>query len=491
METHADVQVREITTTTHVSNSSYTVTGTVSQKPEQDRIHDNVISVVYDHHQEHNELIVESENTQLTLIVVTEETDEPKLNLGNLIDQNGSTTQNTTLTYPNTLDMDVVFDNVTAAVSFPAETTMTGPPDWDGVINLPVFTEMTNVTVNDPDNTVTSVLTIGLDDNIIGFDKPVSITFDGKAGQLVGFMRGDEQTMIDITCNANDPVAVSQQLAGSGECKIDSGADLVVWTYHFTEFFTISTPKPTVTFIPRADPPETPAADPPEEPTIIETPSRTGSGGSNSGGGGGILIGTTSNAGPFAELDFEANGVPTGQPLRLEIGDSLTIHPRIMPEDYEPNIYKMDVSFHNGTMLSAWVQYSIGSIVSSCEGAVSESYRLYACDNASILSNAGPSYAGRQGDSTMLFDSITIPFDGEFSGRMGVELVDTRGLMLHDDSYAIDMIPLQTDDSGQTVVQPDIVNVEPVLVNVTAAGEDLAPNISPEPETSTDPGHNP
>ena len=488
--THAPIEIRDITTSTQVSSSSSTIIGTVSLKPEQNRIQDDVLTVVYDHHQEHNELIVESVDTLLSRIVVTEETEDPKLNLESLVDETSNVNQNTTLTYPNTLDIDVVFNNITATISFTSETKMTGPVWWDGVINLPVFTETMNVTVHD-DNTVTSVLTVGLDENIIEFNKPVSIIFDGKAGQLVGYMRGETQTMIGTLCEANDPVTVSGQLNGSGECKIDSGADLVVWTYHFTEFFTISTPvlNPIIT-TPLTIIPSGPPAIIEDLPISGENSGggggNNGGGGSSRGGGGGILVGTNPNTGLSVELDFESNGTPTNPPLRMEPGDTLTIRPRIMSEDYDTNIYKMDVSFNNGTVLpSTWIQYSVIPIASACDGTVIESYRIYACDNASILSLTGLSYTERQGVVTTLFDNLKVQFDDTFSGHMEVDLIDTRGIILHSGTYAIDVTRPQIDEqtsTEQVVEQIDMesIPVEPTTETVLVPA--LASDIIHDPE---------
>jgi len=114
-----------------------------------------------------------------------------------------------------------------------------GDADWDGVILLPTFKETS--TVDAGTNTVTSVIEIGLADKELTFDKPVRLAFEGKAGEQVSFERNGISTLISIICDEDLEASVTAQLGGTGECTITVGADQVVWTFHFTTFFT-STP---------------------------------------------------------------------------------------------------------------------------------------------------------------------------------------------------------------------------------------------------------
>ena len=287
-----------------------TITSYEPVKFKQNAIPNNVFEIVYDHMLEHNELIVTSNETALTKIVVREETNDPKINLKNLIEAQSD--QNVTATFPNNLEMNVVFDGISADLHLKNDTEITGPPDWDGVVNLPVFTVVNVPTVQDPDTAqeITSVLHVGLDEDMLVFDKPVSITFGERAAQDVFFREGggQEQVLIHTTCDANDEASVSAQLNGIGECRIDVGVDLIVWTYHFTDFITVGhlpldlvPPEPSVDPddppIPGTppDPPDIPPTmpDPPETlPPVPELPrdrqtSRLSSSGGGGGGGGG------------------------------------------------------------------------------------------------------------------------------------------------------------------------------------------------------------
>ena len=293
-----------IVDTTYASSSTRNILSYEPVVLEQNRIPDNTLEIVYDYTLEHNELVITSNLTALERIIVTEQTDEPRLNLKNLLDA-GEAGGNNTATFPNDLEMDVVFEGINADLLLRNDTEITGPPDWDGIVNLPVFTEVHVPVVSGPDGgtgDVRSTLHIGLYEDMLTFDKPVSITFEEKAGQDVFFHRGgdDEPVSIDEVCNQNDHESVLDQLSGTGECRIDEGADLVVWTFHFTDFITVGPPpRELVPPDPPVDPggppgpgvPPTPPDTPETLPPVPELPrdrqvSRSSSGGGGGGGGG-------------------------------------------------------------------------------------------------------------------------------------------------------------------------------------------------------------
>ena len=229
------ITTNPVTPTTFTSTGSNIVTP-ISPVPIPDSrtIADNEPTVIFDFSQRHEEIIINSSNTILTRIIVTEQTDEPRINFRNILNATNDNTN--TVTYPNELEMDVVFNDITANIVIQPQTRM-GSDQWNGIMNLPRFVESN--TVNVESREVTSVLEIGLDNDILTFDRPVRIVFDGRAGQDVGYEQGREVTIIEQRCEADDIGRVFQQLVGDrGECKIDVGSDLVVWTMHFTRFFT-------------------------------------------------------------------------------------------------------------------------------------------------------------------------------------------------------------------------------------------------------------
>ena len=116
----------------------------------------------------------------------------------------------------------------------------------------------------------------------------------GQAGKKVGWTR-DDTTYIEIAtiCSA-DNQTVGDSLATDGDCKIDIGTDLIIWTKHFTTFV-----------------------------TYTETTVSTGGGSSGGGGGGGggyvyipivattsstlVITATTTNASIISTASLQNN----------------------------------------------------------------------------------------------------------------------------------------------------------------------------------------
>lgn len=125
-------------------------------------------------------------------------------------------------------------------IQIPADTQITASSSWTGIINMPQIRDNSSVTVTpDSGNTaaVVSVIEIGFADVKLTFDKAVRILLVGQANRYVGYSRGSVFTQITTTC-ASDDQASGDALPAEGDCKINSGSDLVVWTKHFTTFAT-------------------------------------------------------------------------------------------------------------------------------------------------------------------------------------------------------------------------------------------------------------
>ena len=75
------------------------------------------------------------------------------------------------------------------------------------------------------------------------FDQPVRILLEGQAGGRAFYIQGADGkiTPIDAACAADGTARVHRQLAGAGECQIDSddGSDKIIYTYHLTRFGTV------------------------------------------------------------------------------------------------------------------------------------------------------------------------------------------------------------------------------------------------------------
>jgi len=133
----------------------------------------------------------------------------------------------------------ITIDSDDADINIPA-TTVTGPEDWDGIIEAPTVTTVTLPETSGETKTLSTAIEIGFADAKLSFDKAVRILLPNQAGKRAGYIRtGIIFTEITNTCVA-DNQATGDALAVDGDCKIDVGEDLVIWTKHFTIFATYS-----------------------------------------------------------------------------------------------------------------------------------------------------------------------------------------------------------------------------------------------------------
>lgn len=268
--TTTPVSLSETVAANQFESRQYEVAGNVLPGAQQRTVSDLEPEAVFGDGKK--ELIITSQDTILSKISVTETTRDPKINLQSLLvtGQDGRKT----VTYPNVLDIGVSSGVLEATVLIPQGATLTGPPDWDGVVDLPRFVDLHA----SPSGTVTSSIYVGLEGARLDFDKPVRISFHDRAGHAAAFEEGGHHTVIDTACAADETGAVEAQLGGAGECSIDAGQDLAVWTYHMTRFYTLLM---------------TPAIEEPTEPEPAQI--RRGGGG---GGGGSVAGAGTGEAVP-------------------------------------------------------------------------------------------------------------------------------------------------------------------------------------------------
>jgi len=123
-------------------------------------------------------------------------------------------------------------------VAIPTDIVITGPTEWNSIINVPQIESNSSVTAT-PDSgytsTVSSVIEIGYSDTELTFDKAVRLLIPDAAGKYVGYSRNGVFTKITTVCSADTQVA-GDVLSAGGNCKRDVGSDLVIWTKHFTKF---------------------------------------------------------------------------------------------------------------------------------------------------------------------------------------------------------------------------------------------------------------
>ena len=130
----------------------------------------------------------------------------------------------------------ITINSDNADVSIPG-TKVTGPTGWDGVIAAPTVTTVTLPETSGETKTLSAGIELGFADGKLSFDNAVKIILPGQAGKRAGYSRpGTEFTEITTTCGENSQTWADNNLGADGECKIDVGLDLVIWTKHFTKF---------------------------------------------------------------------------------------------------------------------------------------------------------------------------------------------------------------------------------------------------------------
>jgi len=119
-----------------------------------------------------------------------------------------------------------------ANVTILADTIVTGPTGWDGVIDLP-SAGLSGGTAPSGFTVGGTVIEVGSPSITLNFNKAVKITLLGVTGD-VGYKPAGSDTWqtIDTQCTS----ATDSSNISSGECYFTSGNDTVIWTYHFTSF---------------------------------------------------------------------------------------------------------------------------------------------------------------------------------------------------------------------------------------------------------------
>ncbi|MFA5643473.1 MAG: S8 family serine peptidase [Candidatus Paceibacterota bacterium] len=123
-------------------------------------------------------------------------------------------------------------------VRIPSGAVISGSNSWLGLLNPPTVKSNSSVTIPPSSGITTetnSVVEVGFDDVKLSFDKGVRLLLSGQAGKSAGYYRSGVFTRISSVCGADSQV-VGDALAADGDCKIDSGLDMVIWTKHFTKF---------------------------------------------------------------------------------------------------------------------------------------------------------------------------------------------------------------------------------------------------------------
>jgi hypothetical protein len=182
------------------------------------------------------EVLIDSSNAAgITSIVIGSDVaaDQPvSVNIANLT-AGGSTA---TLSGDLNLTRDTGTANFTAQIE--SGTVITGPSDWNGVLNVPTVKASSVVTVpstSTQTSTVDMVVEVGFTGGQLNFSKAVKLVLPGMAGRSVVYTRDDGSLVYSNACTAGQ-VADPDTLSAGADCYNDSGSDLVIWTKHFTQF---------------------------------------------------------------------------------------------------------------------------------------------------------------------------------------------------------------------------------------------------------------
>lgn len=158
-------------------------------------------------------------------------------------------TGTTTITFNNRPDNTVKFtnnvsirrstSNLNLSVDIPENTSMNSSEDWDGKFKLP---EVVDVTESGKD--ISLAISVGSDSKI-DFDNAVKVLLPNQKGKQIGWKRGGSSVTEISRCGTTGGVV--QKPDSGSSCYYDDGNDVIVWTYHFTDFLAYEDEEPVTT----------------------------------------------------------------------------------------------------------------------------------------------------------------------------------------------------------------------------------------------------
>ncbi|MEI6596926.1 MAG: hypothetical protein WCL13_01795 [bacterium] len=254
-----------------------------------------------------SETAVTSADVATTTILIAQELTNPKINLSSLM---STTTTSSLVITPSSLDIKATTSLGLVLMNIPSDTNISSTEHWNGVINAPTIKANDSVSVTADSGktaTVQSVVEVGFDDIKLTFDKAVRLLIPGQAGKDAGYYRSSTFTKISNICAADNQTA-GDALVAEGDCKKDVGADLVIWTKHFTKFA-----------------------------SYTQTTNTTNNGGGGGGGGGGSPAPASPAPAPTATSTPAATSTSILAPQVLEkkvVSQTLTQLEQILADSY-------------------------------------------------------------------------------------------------------------------------------------------------------------
>jgi gliding motility-associated-like protein len=174
-----------------------------------------------------NQLVVSSPIQPVT-VTIPAGVNNSSVDYGGLIINGTGTIPQTTINSP-----------VASVIIPPATVVNSSTPGWDGVINSPAVTTYDLPPVQGEITTTGLVIEVGSPNHSLSFSKAVRLLLPGQVGMRVAYVHGGIYTEISTT-GAEDSQLAGDALPENGAFKINSGADLVIWTKAFSRFITFS-----------------------------------------------------------------------------------------------------------------------------------------------------------------------------------------------------------------------------------------------------------
>jgi hypothetical protein len=130
---------------------------------------------------------------------------------------------------------EITINSDVADVVIPDGTEVTGPADWDGIIQAPISGTPAGGNAPAGFSVGNTVISVGSPDGTLVFDSPVTIVLNGVTG-TVGYRPSGSDTWQTITNVCTGTYENPGNPPAGSECAINNGTDTKIVTFHFTSF---------------------------------------------------------------------------------------------------------------------------------------------------------------------------------------------------------------------------------------------------------------
>ncbi|MFH0870668.1 MAG: PGF-pre-PGF domain-containing protein [archaeon] len=157
------------------------------------------------------------------------------LNLGQRVDSNGN------MSFGGEVNISRTGSSVNYSISIPADVIISGGTGWDGEFILPTVKSASGLsapTISGATTTLEAVIIIGYSGEL-NFSSPVKLVIGGMAGKKAAWARNSSGFTDILTYCDNESAPTNININSSvRECYTNdsTNTDLIIWTYHFTDF---------------------------------------------------------------------------------------------------------------------------------------------------------------------------------------------------------------------------------------------------------------